>query len=343
VARETYGDSTADKRKREEARRLVLVRALKIASLVTSAPYQYTRPRLATDFEVSERTIDRDLAFLRGLGWEIERDRERGYAFARAPRLPPVPLTLPDVLALTLAAELARDLGDIDTASLGAALARLLDAVPTPARPLLQRELLRRAEGKRAGAGRRASLGAVQQALLEGRRARIVYATGSRGGEISERVIEPYAVSPYEGSWMITAYDHRREEVRDFKVDRIVSVTLLDESYEIPATFSMAAYRRGAWGVLRGEASAPVEIALLFDEEAGRWVQEEGRAEAIAFEPQAGGHTLARLTAGVTPEFIRWILWYGPHCRVLAPASLQEQVRALAESIIAAYSGNKKG
>ncbi len=140
MARETYGDGTADKRKREEARRLVLVRALKIASLVTSAPYQYTRPRLATDFEVSERTIDRDLAFLRGLGWEIERDRE-----------------------------------------------------------------------------------------------------------------------------------------------------------------------------------------------------------AMAFEPQAGGHVLARLTAGVTPEFIRWILWYGPHCRVLAPASLQEQVRALAESIIAAYSGNKKG
>lgn len=181
MARETYGDGTADKRKREEARRLVLVRALKIASLVTSAPYQYTRPRLATDFEVSERTIDRDLAFLRGLGWEIERDRERGYAFARAPRLPPVPLTLPDVLALTLAAELACDSGDIDTASLGAALARLLDAVPTPARPLLQREVLRRAEGQRAGAGRRAALGAVQQALLEGRRARIVYATGEQG------------------------------------------------------------------------------------------------------------------------------------------------------------------
>lgn len=146
--------------------------------------------------------------------------------------------------------------------------------------------------------------------MLEGRKARIVYATGSRGGEISERVIEPYAVSPYEGSWMITAYDHRREEVRDFKVDRIVSVTLLDESYEISATFSMASYRGPAWGVLRGEASAPVEIALLFDGEAGRWVQEEGRAEAMAFEPQADEQMIARLTAGVTPEFIRWILWW---------------------------------
>jgi len=183
-------DKGTGKRKRAQARQLE--RALKIVSLVSVAPYQYTRPRLATDFEVSERTIDRALALLRGLGYEIDHDPERGYAFARTPPLPPAPLTLPDVLALTLAAELARDSGDIDTASLGAALARLLDAVPLSARPLLRRELLRRAESKRAGAGRRAALRAVQQALLEGRRARIVYATGSRGGEISERVIEPY-------------------------------------------------------------------------------------------------------------------------------------------------------
>ncbi len=322
-------DKGTGKRKRAQARQLE--RALKIVSLVSVAPYQYTRPRLATDFEVSERTIDRALALLRGLGYEIDHDPERGYAFARTPPLPPAPLTLPDVLALTLAAELARDSGDIDTASLGAALARLLDAVPLSARPLLRRELLRRAESKRAGTGRRAALRAVQQALLEGRRARIVYATGSRGGEISERVIEPYAVSPYDGSWMITAYDHRREEVRDFKVDRIVSAALLDDTYEVPATFDMAAYRGPAWGVLRGEAGAPVEIALLFDAEAGRWVQEEGRAEAMAFEPQADGSVLARLTAGVTPEFVRWLLWYGPHCRVLAPDSLREQVRMMAK------------
>ncbi len=42
-------------------------RVLKIAKLLTSEPYQYTRLRLATDFKVSKRTINRDLTFLRDL------------------------------------------------------------------------------------------------------------------------------------------------------------------------------------------------------------------------------------------------------------------------------------
>jgi len=323
--------------KREETKRLA--RALRVGSLLTSQPYAWTRAGLATELEVCERSIDRDLELWRGLGYEIKRDRIKGYAFVHAPPLPPVQLSLQEVLALTLAAELARESGAIDTSSLGAAMAQLLNAVPAPARPLLQRELLRRAEGRErpANTRRRAALAMTQRALLERRRLRITYATGMRGGELNERVIEPYAVHHYDGSWYVTAYDHMRERVIDFKIDRIKAATLLDESYDIPATFSMAEYRGAAWGILRGEAGAPVEITLLFDQEAGRWVQEEGRAEQISFERQAGGHILARLTAGITPEMVRWILGYGPHCRVLAPDSLREQVRNVAQKTVGAY------
>src|SRR5947209_6100216 len=81
--------------KYEETKRLG--RVLKIATLLMSQPYRHTRARLAADYEVSERSIDRDLTLLRGLGYELDHDRERGYAFARTPPLPPVPLTLPDV------------------------------------------------------------------------------------------------------------------------------------------------------------------------------------------------------------------------------------------------------
>lgn len=323
--------------KREETKRLA--RVLRVASFLTSQPYAWTRAGLATELEVGERSIDRDLELLRGLGYEINRDKVKGYAFARTPPLPPVQLSLHEVLALTLAAELARESGDIDTSSLGAAMAQLLSAVPAPARPLLQRELLRRAEGRErpSHTRRRAALATAQRAWLERRRLRITYATAMRGGEINERVIEPYAVHPYDGSWYVTAYDHMREKVIDFKIDRIETATLLGETYDIPATFSMTEYRRAAWGILRGEASAPVEITLLFDQEAGRWVQEEGRAEQIHFERQASGHILARLTAGVTPEMVRWILGYSPHCHVLAPDSLRERLYALMQEMLQGY------
>jgi len=323
--------------KREETKRLA--RVLRVASFLTSQPYAWTRAGLATELEVSERSIDRDLELLRGLGYEINRDKVKGYAFARTPPLPPVQLSLHEVLALTLAAELARESGDIDTSSLGAAMAQLLSAVPAPARPLLQRELLRRAEGRErpSNTRRRAALATTQRAWLERRRLRITYATGMRGGELNERVIEPYAVHPYDGSWYVTAYDHMREKVIDFKINRIETATLLGESYAIPATFSMTEYRGATWGILRGVGGDPVLVELLFDEEGGRWVQEEQRTETLTFESQPDGHVLVRLTTSITPEFVRWIVWYGTHCYVRAPEVLRIAVRNALWQTLAPY------
>lgn len=329
-----YQFEVEGERRLEETKRLA--RVLKVAGLLTSQPRQWKRASLATLFEVSERAIDRDLEMLRGLGYEITRTAS-GYAFARAPALPPLTLTLPEVLALTLAAGLARDRGDIDTASMGAALAQLEALMPAATRPLIRRELLANVTTARSTEQRRAALELVQRAWLERRRLRIEYATAMRGGEVTERVIEPYSVQPYERSWMVTAYDHHRAAVRDFKIDRILSATLLDEAYSIPAQFSMARYRGSAWGVLRGQASAPVEIALLFDAPSGRWVREEHRAEPLEYEEQPDGSVVVRFTAGITPELVRWILWYGPHCRVLTPDALAAQVRALAEETARIY------
>ncbi len=326
-------DTRGDERKAEETKRLA--RVLRIAGRITSQPHYWRRPQLAAEFGVSDRSIDRDLELLRGLGYEITHSKTDGYAFARTPALPPVLFSLPDVLALTLAAELARDSGDIDTASLGAALAHLLNALPKAGRPLLQRELERREKDERSNVARRAMLELVQRARLERRQARIVYATAMRGGAIGERVIEPYAVYPYERSWMVTAYDHYRGKVLDFKIDRVQSVDLLDTTYAIPTNFNLAAYRQHSWGIMRGVGGAPLPVELLFDEEGGRWVQEERRTEPLTFEPQPNGHVLVRLTTSITPEFVRWIIWYGAHCYVRAPKVLRTAVRdALRQTLV---------
>jgi predicted DNA-binding transcriptional regulator YafY len=47
---------------------------------------------------------------------------------------------------------------------------------------------------------------------------------------------------------------------------------------------------------------------------------------------------LARLHTGVTEETLRWIIWHGPDCRVLAPESLRQQVEAMAEKTAAQYT-----
>ncbi len=320
-------DSATDMQERKAPETTKLGRILKIAGRITSQPRQWSRVRLAGEFEVAERTIDRDLEMLRGLGYEITQSKTAGYSFTQTPALPSVLLSLPDVLALTLAAELARDRGDIDTASLGAALARLMDAVPAQGRPMLQRELASREKDTRIDRQRQAVLETVQQARLESRQAHMVYATGERKGELSERTIEVFAVYPYERSWLITAFDHLRQGVRDFKIDRVQSITLLDTTYAVPAGFDIAAYRSQGWGALRGLGGNPILVELLFDQQGGRWVQEEHRLETIDFVVQFDGTVKATLTTPLTPEFVRWIVWYGPRCRAVEPPALRALVR----------------
>lgn len=318
-----------------------LWRVLKLASLITSQPRRWKRAGLATFFEVHERSIDRDLELLRAIGYETTRTVD-GYAFTRTPALPPIAFSLPEVLTLTLAAGLARDSGDIDTISLGVAMAQLEALVPPSARPLIRFELLQHEARNRPADQRRVILETLQLAWLEQRQVRIVYATASRDGDVTERVVEPYHLQRHYGRfWTLIAFDHHRHAVREFKLSRIRGAALLDEGYTIPDDFSVTAYRGETWGLLRGTAGAPVDVELLFSPQAGRWVQEEDRPTPLTTETLPDGHVLVRLHTGITAETLRWILWYGPDCRVLAPESLRQQVRAMAEATMNVYGGKQ--
>jgi predicted DNA-binding transcriptional regulator YafY len=165
----------------------------------------------------------------------------------------------------------------------------------------------------------------------------MVYETGMRGGARSERVVEPYHLQRYGRFWILIAYDHLRQAVRDFKVDRIRAAVLLEEHYTIPDDFDVATYRGTAWGLLRGEAGAPVDVELLFTAQAGRWVQEEDRGVPLTVESRPDGSVLVRLRVGITDEMVHWILGYGPECRVLAPDTLRHRVRTMAEETVGLY------
>jgi predicted DNA-binding transcriptional regulator YafY len=236
------------------------------------------------------------------------------------------------VLALALAAGLARDSGDVDTVTLGAVIAKLEALVPPDTLSLLRRELAR-GRGNSTAARRSETLALLERAWLERRRVRMVYETGMRGGARSERVVEPYHLQHYGRFWILIAYDHLRQAVRDFKVDRIRAAVLLDEHYTIPDDFDLATYRGTTWGLLRGVAGHPVDVELLFSPQAGRWVQEEDWGVPLAIEIRTDGHVLVRMRIGITPEMVRWLLWYGSDCTILAPDSLRQLVRETADAI----------
>jgi predicted DNA-binding transcriptional regulator YafY len=208
---------------------------------------------------------------------------------------------------------------------LAAAIARLEAIFPDEFRPLV-REATEKLPRRAVKAHRQEMLALLHRAWIEGRQVRIVYVTGSRAGEITERVVEPYHIMPYGRSWHLIAFDHRRGEVLQFKVDRVQEAELLETGYSVPADFDLDAYLGDAWGIMRGAAGPAERVELLFEPEAGRWVAEEHWHKSQQSETLPDGRVRLTFQVGITPEMVSWLLYYGARVQVVAPAWLREQV-----------------
>lgn len=317
-------DELFDKgRRSEETKRAA--RILEIVQSIAAAPHRYSRSDLAKRFEISDRMIQNDLQIIRhGLKLSLLHDGEH-YYFEQLPHLPTTTYSFTEGVALLMALRIAQAIPGVNSTELAAAIARLESIFPVEFNPILRQateRLPRQAEKNH----RQDMLTILHRALIESRQVKIVYATASRDGEVAERIVEPYHIMPYGRSWQMIAYDHRRSQTREFKIDRIQACELLDAFYTVPDSFDLNAYLGNAWGFMRGSAGEPETVILLFEPEAGRWVAEESWHPSQQSEKQADGRIKLTFTVGVTPEMVNWLMYYGNRVKVGEPGWLRERV-----------------
>ncbi|SCF00642.1 Predicted DNA-binding transcriptional regulator YafY, contains an HTH and WYL domains [Micromonospora purpureochromogenes] len=187
------------------------------------------RPRsarwLAGRFEVSTRTIERDISALQGSGVPIwaEPGRTGGYVVDRAHTLPPVNLTAAEAVAMAVA---LHRLGGTPFAGAGAtALRKLLAVMPAvdaaEAHRLADRVHL-------IGDGPATPVPAVVADAVSARRVlRLRYADGA--GTASVREVEPLGYLGNPRHWYLLAWCRLRDGLRCFRTDRILGVAALPE------------------------------------------------------------------------------------------------------------------
>jgi len=301
-------------------------RVLEIIQQIAAAPGRWSRRTLAQHHEIGERMIQKDLELIRyRLGLSLQREGN-GYAFERMPHLPTTAYSFSEAIALLGAARAAQVLPGVNSAELAAAIARLETLFPSNLLPIL-REATEQLPRRAARPHRQAMFSLLHRALAERRQVNVHYATASRQGEVQARVIEPYALVPYGRSWHLIAFDHHRQAVLQFKLDRVQTAEILETPYTVPADFDLDDYLGDAWGMMRGAARTPEDGSLLFDCQAGQWVSEEHWHKSQQTEALEDGRIRLRFFAGITPEMESWLLYYGEHVYIEQPVWLREQVR----------------
>jgi predicted DNA-binding transcriptional regulator YafY len=312
-----------------------IARVLDIVWRISNAPHYWTRRKLADEFEVSERSITSDLELIRHrLRFEVRSERGKGYYFATVPRLPSVSYSIPEALALILAAQVGRQFSGIPQHDLSAAIGRLSSVIPEELRSMVERVTSDAYQDDKGDIQR--VLAECSKAIASRSALEIVYAAASRGGEESRRRIDPYAVFPYVRSWHVVGYCHLRDDVRIFKVDRMRSVQATGVRYEIRDDFDLAAFLTEGWGLIRGVDQPVEDVVLRFHPPASRWVTEERWHATQRIEECPDGTILFRVRIRVTAEFQRWVFRYGRDVEVLEPSHLREWVMDEARAVLGA-------
>ncbi len=201
-----------------------------VEELRAVAPRPRSASWLARRFEVSVRTVERDLDALRQSGVPVftEPGRSGGYAIDRSRTLPPLALTAAEALAISVA---LRDSATSPFAEAAASAARkVLATLPADVRDreqLLAAALYEADPGQpTAGAGARTSQ--VVVAAVDQQRV-LALAYTDRAGQRTDRDVEPLGLLHGSGGWYLVAHCRLRGAIRGFHLGSIAAAELRDE------------------------------------------------------------------------------------------------------------------
>lgn len=291
---------------------------------------------MAKHFEVTERTIYRDMSALGEAGVPISGEAGVGYCLMKGYQLPPVMFTAEEASAFFVGGELVKQFTDASLQGpMASALDKLRAVLPRDRQDhvekLVSRTIVRGRVGRATpDVGTQRWMVTVQQGVVLRRVLRMAY-RGLERDEDTQREVEPLGVVFYGGSWYLVAWCRLRKGLRHFRVDRIQRLELLPVSFPAREDFSLAEHMERS-GV-EGE-STPVRI--WFHDLARERAQRESYATLSEDQRRDGGaeFTLYSYSLEWTAQ---WLLSFGERAEAVAPARLRRLVRTAAEKIAAKH------
>ena len=300
-----------------------------------------TTARLAEEFEVSQRTIIRDLYALRVAGFPVytERGPHGGCYLHEEYRNTLTQLTTDEIAALFLSTikEPLKDLGLSDP--LRGAMLKLSAALPAArqaARSRVTDRILIDSDPGRGHPRATEHLGTLYEATMSDRWVR---ATFVRPFEIlATRRIAPHGLVSRGGYWFVVwagEDDHYRVD----RLTQIRSAELENDTFDRPSDFALQAF--WAEWTERQLASRPeFEVQLLVRDDAVKYVEDElGAREGVFYGVPAPSESWTPMTATFPflGEARRAILALGGAVEVLGPEPLRLSIRDFAEQIRGVY------
>ena len=309
-------------------------RLLELLELLQTQPLT-TGQQIADQLGIDRRTVRRYVATLQELGIPVEGERGVGGGYRVRPgfRLPPLMLSDEEAIVVVLGLLAARRLGlDTPSESVEGALTKIHRVLPDAIRRRVEalEETLEFTTSAKIGApvpGDTVLL--LAEAIRRRKRVHMRYRTFE--GEETQRELSAHGLVVHSGRWYLAAFDHGRDDMRTFRVDRMDRARVGDDAaVDAPPDFSAVEH------VSRSLARTPWqwEVTVLLHlplEEASRRIP-----ATLAELAETNGGTLLRMRAGSLDWMASVLAGLDCEFTIHAPDELRSSVAVLAARLAAA-------
>lgn len=291
---------------------------------------------LGTLFEVSVRTIYRDIQAISEAGVPIIAAPGTGYSLMEGYFLPPVSFTVEEAVTLLIGTDFVEQRFDYDyrvraQAARGKIEAILQEGVRNEASRVRKAMCLLTSGKQVTPSKEREYLEKIRRAILDERKISFHYTKGladSEGNRHSVRTVAPYGLVLVQGSWMLVAQCDLRQDIRHFHLPRMTELIDLDDRFKLPAHFNLREYKPSD--------DRHLQVRLRFNHDMAGKVKESNNYYMEDMEEhQDGLHVVLRVRQ--LDELLQWVLGWGADVIVLEPESFRNRIREEAEKMVKRY------
>lgn len=278
---------------------------------------------VADRFDVSLRTVYRDIRSLEQAGVPILGEKGLGYSIMEGYRIPPVMFTEEEVVAFLMAEKILEQHSDLHNSRLFKAAMYKIKAVLRNASKKVMEEMEESIDVKEKVSEHNHlindSLPRIIKAVGDKSVLRIQYAT-EQG--VNERDIEPIGIYHENGSWNAIAFCTTSKKYHAFRTERMLSVS--DTGKTAPRKhITLREYLAKRPQSTAGSFPVVIEVENTM----ARYLVEQKFNYGFAGENQGRKRTRMTFQAPCIQAFSRWYITFADQASIIEPASLKTLVK----------------
>ena len=284
-----------------------------------------TADELAQRFDLSKRTVYRDIRALEEAGIPLGAEPGKGYFIVDGFHLPPVMFTKDEASALLTAGKMVEKLTDQSVNKhFQSAMYKIKSVLPDVDKQYLE-DLQSNIEVFYSLKSDFSNnyISEIQSAMVHKRLITIDYQSISKDEETCNRVLEPLGLCFYSLGWHLIAYCQLRNDYRDFRVDRIKQLKILDQTFILRQNLTVKDY---FYNLTQANTEFK-EICLRFDKSAALQIQTI--KYYYGFIDEEINETTVDMTF-ITNDMkymARWLLMYADGFEIVSPDELRILIR----------------